>query len=114
MDRDDQDEMIASIIAREGLRTNDRRFPKAEVLADVFSFSVNTGASVSQVLRAKYSYFIPLAEQIERVQIAYEGRKKQANVMDFDDLLSKTLELFQTAEDVAAIYQDQFHHVLVD
>jgi ATP-dependent DNA helicase UvrD/PcrA len=114
MDREDQDEMLASIIAREGLRTNDRRFPKAEVLADVFSFSVNTATSVPKVLRAKYQYFIPLAEQIERVQIVYEARKKESNAMDFDDLLSKTLELFQTADDVAAIYQDQFHHVLVD
>jgi len=114
MDREDQDEMIASIIAREGLRTSDRRFPKGEVLADIFSYSVNTGASVPQVLYAKYRYFIPLAEQIERVQIAYEARKKEANAMDFDDLLSKTLELFQTAEDVAEIYQSQFHHVLVD
>ena len=34
--------------------------------------------------------------------------------MDFDDLLSKTLELFQTANDVAEKYQNQFRHVLVD
>ncbi|HEY5742968.1 MAG TPA: ATP-dependent helicase, partial [Terrimicrobiaceae bacterium] len=114
MDRDDQNELIASVIAREGLRTNDRRFPKAEVLADVFSFSVNTGASIGQVLRTKYSYFLPLGEQIERAQITYEARKKEASVMDFDDLLSKTLELFQSAEDIAAIYQNQFNHVLVD
>ena len=114
MDREDQDEMLASIIAREGLRTIDRRFPKAEVLADIFSYSVNTSASLPQVLRAKFPYFMPLAEQIARVESAYEARKREANAMDFDDLLSKTLELFQAAEDVAAIYQDQFHHVLVD
>jgi ATP-dependent DNA helicase UvrD/PcrA len=114
MDREDQDEMIASIVAREGLRTNDRRFPKGEVLADIFSYSVNTGASIPRVLHSKYPYFLPLREQIERVQIVYEERKKQSNAMDFDDLLSKTLELFQTAEDVAGRYQNQFRHVLVD
>lgn len=114
MDREDQDEMIASIVAREGLRTSDRRFPKGEVLADIFSYSVNTGAALPQVLRAKFPYFLPIAEQIARVQVAYEARKKEANAMDFDDLLSKTLELFLTAEDVAAIYQDRFRHVLVD
>ena len=114
MDREDQDEMIGSIVAREGLRTNDRRFPKGEVLADIFSYSVNTGTSLQEVLSARFRYFVPLVKQIERVQIAYEARKREANSMDFDDLLSKTLELFQTAEDVAAIYQDQFQHVLVD
>jgi DNA helicase-2/ATP-dependent DNA helicase PcrA len=114
MDREDQDEMIAGIVAREGLRTNDRRFPKGEVLADIFSYSVNTGASVQRVLHSKFPYFVPLSEQIARVQVAYEARKKETNAMDFDDLLSKTLELFQTARDVAENYQNQFRHVLVD
>jgi DNA helicase-2/ATP-dependent DNA helicase PcrA len=114
MDRDDQEELIDSIVAREGLRTSDKRFPKGEVLADIFSYSVNTGAPIMQVLVAKYRYFIPLAAQIEAVQLAYESRKKESNAMDFDDLLAKTLELFQTCEDVAEIYQNQFHHVLVD
>lgn len=114
MDRNDQEELIESIVAREGLRTADRRFPKGEVLADIFSYSVNTGASVPQVLLAKYRYFIPLAEQIEHTQITYEARKKDVNAMDFDDLLSKTLELFRTCEDVAESYQQQFRHVLVD
>ena len=114
MDRNDQEEMIESILAREGLRTTDRRFPKGEVLADIFSYSVNTGASIEQVLLAKYRYFIPLAEQIAHTQITYEARKKNANAMDFDDLLSKTLELFRTCPDVAESYQQQFQHVLVD
>lgn len=114
MDREDQEEMIESIVAREGLRTNDRRFPKGEVLADIFSYSVNTGAPISQVVATKYRYFMPLIAQIERIQVAYEGRKREANSLDFDDLLSKTLELLQMCEDVAAQYQQQFQHILVD
>ena len=114
MDRDDQDQMIASIVAREGLRTNDRRFPKGEILADIFSYAVNTGVPMSRVLRSRYPYFSALSEQITRVQTVYEQRKQEANAMDFDDLLSKTLELFQTASDIAQKYQDQFRHVLVD
>jgi DNA helicase II / ATP-dependent DNA helicase PcrA len=114
MDRDDQEQMIASIVAREGLQTNDRRFPKGEVLADIFSYSVNTGVPLSRVLHAKYPYFTALTEQIHRVQVVYEERKKATNAMDFDDLLSKTLELFETAPDVVEKYQNQFRHTLVD
>ncbi|MBN8711181.1 MAG: DNA helicase UvrD [Verrucomicrobia bacterium 61-8] len=114
MDREDQEEMVESIVAREGLRTNDRRFPKGEVLADIFSYSINTGAPISQVVATKYRYFMPLIAQIERVQVAYEGRKREANSLDFDDLLSKTLELLQMCEDVATQYQQQFQHILVD
>src|SRR4029079_17326949 len=72
------------------------------------------GLAIPQVLVAKYSYFFPLAAQIQQIQITYESRKKEANALDFDDLLSKTLELFQTCEDVAEIYQEQFQHILVD
>ena len=114
MDREDQNELIASIVAQEGLRTADRRFPKPEVLADIFSYRVNTGSSIARVLATKYQYFVALAEQIAHAQRVYEVRKKEANAMDFDDLLLKTLELFRTADDVAAIYQQKFEHVLVD
>ena len=114
MDREDQEDMLASVLAREGLAGTERRFPKAEVLADIHSYSINTGFPVRKVLGEKYRYFIPLEMEIERVQALYEARKKESNSMDFDDLLCKTLELFLTNEDVAAGYQNQFRHVLVD
>jgi len=114
MDREDEEDLISSVLAREGLSSGERRFPKAEVLADIFSFSINTGSPVRKILGEKYRYFIPLEMEIERVQGLYEIAKKKANAMDFDDLLCKTLELFLTSEDVAAHYQNQFRHILVD
>ena len=114
MDRDDQNELIGSILAQEGLRTTDRRFPKPDVLTEIFSYQVNTGFSIIKILTTKYQYFFPLAEEIAHAQRVYEVRKKEANAMDFDDLLSKTLELFRTADNVAALYQEKFEHVLVD
>ncbi|MEI6071287.1 MAG: ATP-dependent helicase [Verrucomicrobiae bacterium] len=114
MDREDQEDLLASVLAREGLSSRDRPFPKAGVLADVFSYAVSTGATIRKVLGEKFRYFIPFEMDIERVQGLYEAAKKEANAMDFDDLLCKTLELFLTNEDVAAQYQHQFRHVLVD
>lgn len=114
MDREDAEQMIAAVLARDSIVSTNRRFPKASVLADIFSYAINTGSPVSRVLAQKYRYFIPLAQDIERVQGNYEARKKEANSMDFDDLLCKTLELFLTCPDVAGHYQEQFHHILVD
>ena len=114
LDREDQEDMLASVLAREGLVTKDRAFPKAGVLADIHSYSINTGFPVRKVLGEKYHYFIHLEMEIEAVLNFYEGKKREANAMDFDDLLCKTLELFLTNEDVAAEYQGQFRHVLVD
>jgi DNA helicase-2/ATP-dependent DNA helicase PcrA len=114
MDREDSEDMLSAVLTREGLVSTDRRFPKAGVLSDIFSLSINTASPVSKILAEKYRYFIPLAQDIERVQGAYESRKREANSMDFDDLLAKTLELFVTCPDVAAHYQHQFQHILVD
>ena len=114
MDREDAEDMIAAVVAKDGLVDTGRKFPKASVLSDIFSYSINTASPIAKVLAGKYRYFIPLAPDIEKIQLAYEARKREANSLDFDDLLSKTLALFTTHPDVAAHYQHQFQHILVD
>src|SRR4051794_3422162 len=44
----------------------------------------------------------------------YQSRLEKAGAMDFDDLLTVTVRLFQTCPDVLAHYQERFEHVLVD
>ena len=114
MDREDQEDMIEAVVAHEGMRTSDKRFPKGNVLAEIFGLSINCGETIPAILSRRYPYFLHLQEQIQRIAIAYEARKKDANSMDFDDLLSKTLELFETNREIAERYQRQFQHILVD
>lgn len=114
MDREDQEELIESVVARLGFRTKDKRFPKGEVLAELFSLSCNTGETLRTLLARRYRYFIDLEEQIAQVNAAYEGRKKEVNSLDFDDLLSKTHELLLTNPGIAETYQRRFRAILVD
>jgi DNA helicase II / ATP-dependent DNA helicase PcrA len=112
MDREDSSSMIDNLVSTGDFATGDRKFPKGGVLAEIFSLSVNTGRPIEQTLAGQFSYFLPLANQIEAVHHAYTLRKRQANAMDFDDLLSKTLELLATNPETAGHHQ--FRHVLVD
>jgi len=114
LDREDQQKMIASIVKEEGLRTVDKRFPKAEVLSTIFSLAVNATRPVSAILERHYPYFMVLAEQIERTAALFKRVKYEANSMDFDDLLSKPLELLGKCEDIAEFYGEKFFHILVD
>jgi DNA helicase-2/ATP-dependent DNA helicase PcrA len=114
MDREDQEELLESVVARMGFRTNDKRFPKGEVLAELISLGCNTGETLRTLLARRYRYFIDLEEQIAQVATAYEGRKKGVNALDFDDLLSKTHELLLTSPEIAATYQRRFRAILVD
>src|SRR6185437_12536935 len=53
LDREDQQKMIASIVKEEGLRTVDKRFPKAEVLSTIFSLAVNATRPVLAILESQ-------------------------------------------------------------
>ena len=52
--------------------------------------------------------------QISNIYIRYAERCRQANAMDFDDLLVQTYVLFQNHEDVRQKYVEKFQFVLVD
>ena len=114
MDRDDSEEMINAVLTEANIVTTSRKFPKASVLSDIFSYATNTAEPLRTVLAAKYRYFIPLAEDIVKLQAAYEARKREAGSLDFDDLLSKTHALLLERPDIAAAYQRRFRHILVD
>jgi DNA helicase II / ATP-dependent DNA helicase PcrA len=51
---------------------------------------------------------------IAEVYSLYQSRMRQANAMDFDDLIMNTVHLFRLYEDVLTSYRDKFRHVLVD
>ena len=52
--------------------------------------------------------------QVTNIYIRYAERCRQANAMDFDDLLVQTWLLFQNHEDIRRKYVEKFHFVLVD
>lgn len=114
MDREDQKEMIDSVLQAAGIDTKDKKFPKGDVLADIFSYSINTESSIEEVLSEKYPYFLELPDQMIAVQKKYESRKKAANSLDFDDLLVKPLRMLEQNPEIAKFYQNQFQFILVD
>jgi DNA helicase-2/ATP-dependent DNA helicase PcrA len=114
MDREDQKDLIDSVVASAGIDPKEIRFPKGDVLAEIFSFVVNTEHPLEELLAEKFPYFLPLLEKIQDVRERYEKKKKATNSMDFDDLLQKTLSMFQQHERIAEIYRRQFQFILVD
>ncbi len=114
MDREDQKDLINTVVAGAGIDPKEIRFPKGDVLAEIFSFVVNTEKPLVELLAEKFPYFLPLLDKIRDVHERYEKKKKATNSMDFDDLLQKTLSMFQQHERIAEVYRRQFQFVLVD
>src|SRR3954470_14644327 len=114
MDREDQKDLINTVVANAGIDPKEIRFPKGDVLAEIFSFVVNTETPIEEMLAEKFPYFLPLLDKIKDVHVRYEKKKKATNSMDFDDLLEKTLRMLKQNENIAAFYRRQFQFILVD
>ena len=114
LDAEDAKDLIDACIDEAAIDTRARRFPKGEVLRDLFSYATNTDRPLEQVIPIKAPYFEPLTAQIKRVDGLYQARKLERNAMDYDDLLINWKRLMEEKPDIAAIYQDQFQHILID
>lgn len=114
MDRDDAKHLITTCVAEANIDIKATRFPKAEVLGDIFSLAVNKRTPISEILGTEYGYFDTLAPQVEDVWRRYLARKLATNAMDFDDLLVLWLKLLNDHADVREQYQRRFQFILVD
>jgi DNA helicase-2/ATP-dependent DNA helicase PcrA len=114
MDREDQKDLINTVVASAGIDPKEIRFPKGDVLAEIFSFVVNTETPMEELLAGKFPYFLPLLDKIKDVHARYEKKKKATNSVDFDDLLEKTLSMLKQHENIASFYRRQFQFILVD
>jgi DNA helicase-2/ATP-dependent DNA helicase PcrA len=114
MDRDDTKHLITTCIAESEVDTKATRFPKAEVLGEIFSLAVNTRRSILEILDQQYGYFLQLAEPVAQVLERYIARKLATNAVDFDDLLVLWLKLLREQPEVCEHYQRRFQFILVD
>jgi DNA helicase-2/ATP-dependent DNA helicase PcrA len=114
LDSEDAKDFLSVCIDDAGIDTKARRFPKPEVLLDIISLATNTDQPINDLIARRYPYFEPLSAQITRVDRVYAERKRERNVMDYDDLLLNWKRLLIEREEVARIYTEQFEHVLVD
>jgi DNA helicase-2/ATP-dependent DNA helicase PcrA len=62
----------------------------------------------------KTSTHFGFEEAVSRVYSLYQGKLKESDGLDFDDLLMLTVKLFEQHQDVLGYYQGLFHHILID
>jgi DNA helicase-2/ATP-dependent DNA helicase PcrA len=114
LDREDARDLVKTCLAESEVDTQSTRFPKADVLCDLFSLAVNTSQSIAETIATHYSYFGKLTPMLEELARNYAARKRATNVMDFDDLLVLWLRLLASQPDVREQCQRKFQFVLVD
>ena len=83
------------------------------MLADIFSYRVNTGSSIAQVLTTKYQYFLPLAEEIALRRASMKSARKRRTRWTLTIFFPR-LWSFSAQRMMSPPYQEKFEHVLVD
>ena len=114
LDAEDAKDFVNVCIDEAGIDTKAKRFPKAEVIQDIISYANNTDKPIDEVIIRRYPYFEMLSQQIHRVDLIFQERKRARNVMDYDDLLLNWKRLLVEKPEIADVYAEQFQHILVD
>jgi DNA helicase-2/ATP-dependent DNA helicase PcrA len=114
LDPEDAREMLEAATSDRRIPTLERRFPKGDVLLDLYSFTVNTGRPFPEVLAEHAPHFGPLEEEIVSVFHRYRERKRLGNACDYDDLLLAWKRLLEESPEAAAALGATCDHILVD
>ncbi|HSJ52076.1 MAG TPA: ATP-dependent helicase [Actinomycetota bacterium] len=113
LDRADTADLMDLIRSELALGEGERRFPRKETLADMYSRVVNAQAKLADVLEREYPWCADEIEGIRAIFERYTDRKRGQQALDYDDLLLywHALARHPTAGPAVA---DGFDHVLVD
>jgi DNA helicase-2/ATP-dependent DNA helicase PcrA len=96
-----------------GFSARERRFPRKETLAGIYSRTVNAGERLTDVLRQHYPWCLDEVDGVREIFRAYTDRKRAQHVLDYDDLLLFWKAL-ATAPETGPTLARMFDHVLVD
>jgi DNA helicase-2/ATP-dependent DNA helicase PcrA len=87
-----------------------RRSPRASTLASIYDRVVNTGERLQVVLDRSFPWCAQEAEGIKACFAAYTARKRERQLLDYDDLLL----CWRALDAVPGLLAGMFDHVLVD
>lgn len=106
---DDQKKLVKDILKQ--LNYDEKMLPVKRVLNEISKAKDEMLTPQEMLKRAGYDN---LKQSVAKVYEIYQSRLKTADAMDFDDMLCKTVELFQKCPDILEFYQNQFKYIMVD
>lgn len=114
MDEEDSKELMESVISNLGLYDKPFRFPKADVLYDIYQLIIDKGEDIEILLNKRFPQIANFQGEILKVFYEYNNKKAKENLVDFEDLLLLWKKLLEEKEDIRRYYQERFLHILVD
>jgi DNA helicase II / ATP-dependent DNA helicase PcrA len=114
LDRGDAEDLIALVRAQLGLNEKDKRFPRKGTIMEMLSKCENTLRSLDEIILDEFGHFADHVEDLGRLQKAYQGAKRQKQLLDYDDLLVMLRQLLLLDEVARTTISRQYRYILVD
>ncbi|HWL14478.1 MAG TPA: ATP-dependent helicase, partial [Opitutus sp.] len=115
LDADESESLLKQVVDREDkLFFKDKTNPRPGPLFDVLSLARNTQLSIPETVKKNFPQYDEIAHRFPAFAAAYAAKKREQNVLDYDDLLECWLRLLIDAPEVAQYFAHRFRHVLVD
>jgi DNA helicase II / ATP-dependent DNA helicase PcrA len=115
LDADESESLLKQVV-----ETEDRQFfkdktnPRPGPLFSVISLARNTQRTLAETVERTFPQYSEIKHRFPAFAAAYAKKKREQNVVDYDDLLEHWLQLLTEAPEVAAYFAHRFRHVLVD
>jgi DNA helicase II / ATP-dependent DNA helicase PcrA len=113
LDRSDAADLMDLLRHDLGQSKKASRFPKKDTCLSIYSFTVNSGKSLEQVLAENFPWCAEWEKELRHLFQSYTAAKQRQNVLDYDDLLLYWAEMMKN-DDLAAEIGGRFDHILVD
>jgi DNA helicase-2/ATP-dependent DNA helicase PcrA len=112
IDRTDTESLFGILRTENGFGKTKTRFPRKETIASIYSRVANAQVPLFQTLQQRFPWCQDHAEELKTLFTGYTSRKREHNVIDYDDLLLYWQALL--GSDAGAAVRELFDHVLVD
>jgi len=112
IDRDDQNELMK--LSRGQLNKRGEKLPQASKLVNWYSYARNTNLSLKAYLEKYSGLSEEDRDKVLAILAGYESRKQVNKYIDYDDILSRFVEVLSENEAASAQLKKMFKHILVD
>jgi DNA helicase-2/ATP-dependent DNA helicase PcrA len=115
LDADEAERLLKQVVeSQDKAFFKDKTRPRPGPLFGIISLARNTQLTIEATVEKYFPHYSDIADLLPAFAKAYDLRKREQKVCDYDDLLEHWLTLLKQAPDVAAYFSQRFRHVLVD
>ncbi|HXN34796.1 MAG TPA: ATP-dependent helicase [Opitutaceae bacterium] len=115
LDADEAERLLKQVVeSQDKAFFKDKTHPKPGPLFSIISLARNTQLAVEATVEKYFPHYSDISDRLPGFAAAYDARKREQGVCDYDDLLEHWLSLLKSSPEVAQYFSSRFRHVLVD